>query len=237
MSTTTPLTITSEDVTFPGSSVQILRGFLARPDASYGVGPFPALVIIHEAYGLTENIRDIARRFASQGYVALAVDLFAGRNQMLCMARFMGGIVTNSLEHGGIQDLKATLTYLAAQPVVDGGRLGAVGYCMGGSFAIGWASVDNRLKAIAPYYSFNPRPIEAVERLCPVVGSYPEKDFTAGMGRKLDAKLTELKIEHDIKVYPDAHHSFFNDQGRAYDPAAAKDSWERVLVFFREHIR
>lgn len=82
----------------------------------------------------------------------------------------------------------------------------------------------------------NPRPKEAVARLCPVVGSYPGKDFTAGAGRKLDIELDEYKVPHDIKIYPDAKHSFFNDQGASYNAGAASDSWQRILTFFQEHL-
>jgi carboxymethylenebutenolidase len=167
------------------SGTRQLEGYVVHPE---GEGPFPALVLIHEAYGLNENIKDIARRFADQGYVAL--------NE----------------------------------------RLGAIGYCMGGSFAISWACTDDRLKAIAPYYAGNPRPLEAVARLCPVVGSYPDNDFTTTQGQKLDVELDRYQVPHNIKIYPGAKHSFFNDQGKNYNEAAAKDSWERVLAFFREHI-
>jgi len=215
------------------SGTRQLEGYLVRPE---GEGPFPALVLIHEAYGLNENIKDIARRFADQGYVALAVDLFAGRNRAICMFRFMGGLLFNSLNNSSIQDLKAALTYLSIQPAVDNARLGAIGYCMGGSFAIAWACTDDRLKAIAPYYAGNPRPLEAVTRLCPVVGSYPDNDFTTSQGQKLDIELDRYQVPHNIKIYPGAKHSFFNDQGKNYNEAAAKDSWERVLAFFREHI-
>src|SRR5260221_14767109 len=107
---------------------------------------------------------------------------------------------------------------------------------MGGSFAIAWACADNRLKAIAPYYGMNPRPQEALNRLCPVVGSYPEQDFTAKAGKTLEVTLEQANIPHDIKIYPGAHHSFFNDQRGSYDPAAAQDSWNRVLAFFKQHI-
>src|SRR5947208_9500730 len=110
-----------------------LEGYLARPD---GDGPFPGIVVIHEAFGLNENMKDITRRFADQGYVALAVDLFAGRNRAICMFRFMGGLLLNSLNNSGIHDLKAALTYLSVQPGVDDSRLGAVGDCMGGSYAV-----------------------------------------------------------------------------------------------------
>ncbi|SRR6266487_736277 len=219
-------------VTFQSGAHQF-EGYLARPE---GAGPFPGLVIIHEIYGLNENIKDIARRFANEGYVALAVDLFAGRNRTICMFRFMGQFMLNPLNNGSIQNLKDALTFLSEQPGVDAAHLGAVGYCMGGGFAIAWACQDNRLKAIAPYYGGNPRPLEAVARICPVVGSYPGKDFTTSAGQKLDAALDRYDIPHDIKIYPNTRHSFFNDQGPAYAEAAARDSWQRILGFFSEHV-
>ncbi len=219
-------------ISFPSGSTQ-LEGSLARPE---GDGPFPGMVIIHEAYGLNENIKDIARRFANEGYVSLAVDLFAGRNRAVCMFRFMGGLLFDSLNNGAIQDLKAALTYLAEQPEVDKERLGAIGFCMGGSFAIAWACTDDRLKAIAPYYAMNPRPLGAVSRSCPVVGSYPGKDFTASAGEKLDIELERDDVPHDIKIYPGTKHSFFNDQGPSYDAAASQDSWQRIMAFFKKHI-
>ena len=210
-----------------------LEGYIARPE---GDGPFPGIVVIHEIYGLNENMKDITRRFAAQGYVALAVDLFAGRNRAVCMFRVMGGLLLNSLHNSTITDLNETLTFVSEQPGVDDARLGAVGYCMGGSFAIAWACTDDRLKAIAPYYAMNPRPLEAVARLCPVVGSYPGSDFTTPHGQKLDVELERNNVPHDIKIYPGAKHSFFNDTSRNYNEAAAQDTWERVLEFFSEHI-
>src|SRR6266566_9452993 len=210
-----------------------LEGYMARPE---GDGPFPGIVIIHEIFGLNENMKDISRRFAAQGYDALAVDLFAGRNRAICMVRLMGGLLLNPLHNSGIHDLKAALTFLSEQPGVDASRLGAVGYCMGGSFVIAWACTDDRLKAIAPYYAVNPRPLKAVARLCPVVGSYPDKDFTTSAGHKLDVELDRYHVPHDIKIYPGAKHSFFNDTIRNYNESAAQDSWGRVLAFFEEHL-
>jgi carboxymethylenebutenolidase len=209
-------------------------GYLATPEGS---GPHPGVVVIHEAYGLNDNIKDITRRFAESGYTALAVDLFSDRNRAVCMARYMGGMLLGSVNRFGIDDLKAALTYLAKDRTVDPKRLGAIGFCMGGGFAIAWACTDSRLKAIAPFYAANPRPLDAVSgRLCPVVGSYPEKDFTANAGRALGQALDQSQIAHDIKIYPNARHSFFNDQGRSYDKAAAEDSWTRVMKFFGEQI-
>jgi carboxymethylenebutenolidase len=222
----------AQSVSFPFGTTQ-LEGYLARPE---GDGPFPGVVVIHEIFGLNENIKDIARRFAGAGYVALAVDLFAGRNRTVCMFRFIGEQLFKPLDNNSIRELKTTLTFLADQPGVDSARLGAIGFCLGGSFAIAWACNDDRLKAIAPYYGGNPRPLEAVARLCPVVGSYPTGDFTTAHGQKLDVELDRYNIPHDIKIYPGTRHSFFNDTGRVYDAAAAQDSWQRVMTFFKEHI-
>lgn len=222
----------TQTVRFPFGAEQ-RPGYLARPD---GAGPFPGVIVIHEIFGLNANIKDIAERFAAEGYVALAVDLFGERNRALCMFNILRSQLFSSLDNGGLRELKSALTYLSEQPGVDAARIGAIGFCMGGGFAIAWACTDNRLQAIAPYYGANPRPLEAVKRSCPVVGSYPEKDFTAGSGRKLDAELTKNNIVHDIKIYPDARHTFFNDKGPAYDAEAAQDSWSRVLSFFGEHL-
>jgi carboxymethylenebutenolidase len=208
-------------------------GYLALPD---GEGPHPGVVVIHEADGLNDQIKDVTRRLAAAGYVALGVDLFAGRNRAVCMARYMGGLLIGSVNRYGIDDLKSSLTYLAKLDEVDAQRMGAIGFCMGGGFAIAWACTDSRLKAIAPFYATNPRPLEVTARLCPVVGSYPENDFTASAGRRLDGELARNGIEHDIKIYPGARHSFFNDRGRAYDRPAADDAWSRVLKFFGEQL-
>ncbi len=226
------MTITGEAVLFPAHTAAQLQGYLARPE---GDGPFPALVVIHEAYGLNDDIRSIARRFAGAGYVALAVDLFSGRSQAMCMARLFAGMIRNSTDHGGIRDLRAALGWLGAQPGADAARLGAVGYCLGGSLAIGLACADTRVKAIAPFYSMNPRPLEAVARACPLVGSFPEPDFTAKAGRALEAELSKHGVPHDIKLYPGAKHSFFNS-GRNHNAEAAQDSWGRVVAFFEQYI-
>jgi len=222
----------SQPISFSVGTTQ-RPGYLARPE---GDGPFPGVVVIHEAFGLNDNIKDIANRFANEGYVALAVDLFAERNPVACMFRILGQQLFRPLENGNLTELKSALSFLTEQPGVDAARIGAIGFCLGGGFAITWACTDNRLKAIAPYYGSNPRPLEAVARACPVVGSYPAKDFTTPHGKKLEAELERQHIPHDIKMYPGAHHSFFNDKGSRYNAEAAQDSWGRVLSFFKEYI-
>ena len=226
------MAVQTEEITFQGQS-GLLAGYLAWPA---GAGPWPGLIVIHEAFGLNDNMRDIARRLAGEGYAALAVDLFSGRNQALCLARIFTGSFLNSFDHSGIHDLRAALDFLQARPEVDAARVGAIGFCMGGGLALAWACTDRRLQAIAPFYGMTPRPLEALRRACPVVGSYPAQDFTAGPGRKLAATLAAAKVPHDIKIYGRARHSFFNDTGPTYDPAASADAWARTLAFFRARL-
>ncbi len=221
-----------EEVRFP-SGTKSLRGYLVLPD---GAGPHPGAVVIHEAYGLNQNIRQVTERLGAEGYAALAVDLFTNRNAAVCMARFMTASLLGR-EPVGVADLVASLDHLASLPQVDRERIGAVGFCLGGSYAIAWGSRDRRLRAIAPFYGMNPRPVESIKRMCPVVASYPGKDFTAAGGRRLEAHLESLAVPRDFKVYPGARHSFFNDRARSHDPAASADAWQRLLAFFGEHVR
>lgn len=208
--------------------------YLALPD---GDGPHPGVVVVHEAFGLNDNIRDICRRFADEGYVALGVDLFEGRNRAVCMARMMAGALAGNLDHKGVSELKIALTRLGERPEVDDNRIGAVGFCLGGTIIMTWACTDDRLGAVAPFYGVAPRSEEAIRRMCPVVGSWPGGDFTTKAAQKLDTALFPVGTPRDLKVYPEAKHSFFNDQGRSHNPEAAADSWERVLAFFDEHVK
>lgn len=201
-----------------------------------GEGPFPGIIIIHEIFGLNDNIRDIAGRFARQGYAALAVDLFSGVNRVTCLMQIFYGLMIRPIHNTHIEDLKAAVSALQKQPEVDAERTGVVGFCMGGSYALQLASVQGDLRAASVFYGQNPRPLDVVGRACPIVGSYPGKDFTAKAARQLQEKLEEFQVPHDIKIYPGARHSFFNDQGQAYAPVAAHDAWQRMLSFFQEYL-
>jgi carboxymethylenebutenolidase len=199
--------------------------------------PNPGVVIVHEVHGLNDNIRDICHRFAEQGYAALGVDLFAGRAKPICMARLFVDWLAGRLDGFAVGDLKAAVTQLSQRPEIDSTRIGAVGFCLGGTLALTWACTDGRLKAIGPYYASAPRRREAMRRLCPVVGSWPENDFTTSAAATLETELSSAGVPHDLKVYPGAKHSFFNDREATYDAAAATDSWRRVLAFFEEHVK
>jgi carboxymethylenebutenolidase len=211
-----------------------MRAFLVHPD---GTGPFPGVVVIHELFGLNDNIRDIAGRFAGEGYAALAVDLFSTASRITCMARIFHGMLIRPVENGVVDDLQAALDFLRARPEVDAARLGAIGFCMGGSYALQLACVAGDLRAASVFYGQNPRPLEAVARACPIVGSYPERDFTANAARQLEPMLERYQVPYDIKIYPGARHSFFNEDGPAYQAEAAADAWRRTLAFFDAHLR
>ena len=102
----------------------VMESFFARPNDT---GPFPGLVVIHEAFGLNDNIREITRQFAAQGYAALAVDLFSNRNRILCMLQAFHGMLIRPLNNSTLSDLQSTMAYLRGQAGVDGDRRGAVG--------------------------------------------------------------------------------------------------------------
>jgi carboxymethylenebutenolidase len=226
----------TETVSVPrrSSSAPPMQAFLAAPA---GPGPFPGVVVIHEIFGLNDNIRAIARRFANQGYAALAIDLFSTANRVTCMMRIFYGILVRPLKNGTVGDLQSALDYLGAYPNVEGTRLGAIGFCMGGSYALQLACTVDGLRAASVFYGQNPRPLEAVARACPIVGSYPGQDFTANAARQLEPLLERYHVPYDIKVYPDARHSFFNDGRASYHAEAAADAWQRTLSFFDKHLR
>ncbi|CAN5910082.1 dienelactone hydrolase family protein [soil metagenome] len=228
------LTAKVHEVSFPRA--ERLEGYLALPDGESDY-KLPGVLVVHEIFGLNDNIKGVADRLAGEGYVALAVNLFAERKRARCVARLVNGMLTNSLDHEAIRDLKASLAYLAGLEEVDQDRLGAIGFSLGGSLVNAWACTDDRLRAVATYYSMNPRPLEAVRDSCPIVGSFPEKDFTGAQAQKLGEVLTSCGVPHDIKLYPETRHSFCNElKRRAYHPAAAEDSWRRTLEFFGRHV-
>ena len=218
-----------------------MGAYLALPD---GDGPFPGIVVIHEIFGLNENIRQIAQRFSQEGYVALAVDLFSTGSRVACLLRIFHGMLLRPLANGIVADLQAAVDFLKRWPEVDPGRVGVIGFCMGGSYALQLACVADpltgsgqALQAASVFYGMNPRPLESVAHACPIVGSYPERDFTASAARQLEPLLEKHSIPHDIKIYPETRHSFFNDTGPGYRPEAAADAWRRTLAFFDTHLR
>src|SRR5262245_45750162 len=154
----------------------------------------------------------------------------------LCLASVFDGIMIRPLNNGTLGELRAALEMLRRRPETDGERFGVIGFCMGGSYALQLACVGGSVAAASAVYGQNPRPMDAFARACPIVASYPERDFTASGGRKLAGVLQRFAVPLEVKIYPATRHSFFNDQGFMFDAAAADDSWRRTLAFFAEHL-
>lgn len=235
------------NVVIPGPGNRRLPAFLAQPaDAP---APLPGVIVIHEVFGLNDDIRDQARRLASLGYVALAPDLLAALGpRPLCLVRAFRDL---SRGRGPAFDaLESARTWLAAQPAVDPARLGVLGFCMGGGFALLLAA-RAPYRASAVFYGAVPRDPAALEGACPIVAGYGERDrLFAPQGRRLEATLTRLNIPHDVVIYPGAGHSYMNRHTGplarvgawgpmkvGFDPAAAEDSWRRIAAFFAEHLQ
>jgi carboxymethylenebutenolidase len=235
--TATAVAIVAEDVeiTRARAGKQPLPGYHAWPT---GGADLPAVVIVHELFGINDNIRAITRRFAEQGYAALAVDLMAYGNRKLCILRLFAGLVARPFTNRATKELQLGLRWLQARPEVSDEKGAIIGFCMGGGYALAVACVEERIQAASAFYGFTPRPVRRFEEACPILGIYPSNDdFTMGQSRTLDGALDKYDISHEIVVYPGAEHAFFNDDLESYDPAASADAWQRTLSFFAEHLQ
>jgi carboxymethylenebutenolidase len=152
------------------------------------------------------------------------------------MLQIFHGMLVRPLNNTMLSDLQSTLVFLKTQPSMDANRIGAVGFCMGGGYALQLAVTDKGMKAASAFYGAVPKPLDAFVESCPIVGSYPEKDFTAQGARELDAMLEKNNVPHDIKLYEYTQHSFFNRQRTPFEVEASKDAWQRMLLFFGEHL-
>ena len=221
-------------VEFP-SNGSTTPGFLARPD---GDGPFPGVIVIQEWWGLNDNIKDIASRFAREGFAAFAPDLYHGKTapEPDAAQKLMMQLDMNRAS----RELVRATEYLAEQRYVKGRGIGAIGFCMGGGLALTLACDTPHVHAVAPFYGVNPQPIDKVRALQgPVFAAYAEHDAWAGadVREALEKALTGHAKKFEIKIYPGTEHAFFNDtRPDVFTPDAAADAWSRVLALFRESL-
>lgn len=211
-------------------------GYLCTPK---GAGPFPAILVIHENRGLNEHTRDVARRFAAAGFVALASDALARVGGTTKFATpdeartAIGGITAEE----ALTDLEAGLAYLASLPSVKPGQIASIGFCWGGARSFALATQSDRLKAAVVFYGSAP-PEEKLKQLkVPVLGIYGELDtrITSAVPA-VEKTLKEAGKSFEVEIYEGAGHAFFNDAGERYNEAAAKDAWERTLRFLRAQL-
>ncbi len=231
------------DITFPCDDGFEMRGVLTLPDVAREGRP--ALLLIYEVLGLNDEMRRVAREFAEAGYVVLIPDLFDRGPTILCIARSIRSILKQQGQP--LDDLDAARRYLASRADVNAERLGIVGFCMGGGFAIVLA-MRGHYRAIAPFYGEVP---EEMLVACPTVASYgaldkPLKDAAP----RLRKHLERLDVPHDIKVYEGAGHSFYTKPEGfiakkigpllpmkvGYHEPSALDAKTRVMEFFDKHL-
>lgn len=228
--------VRGRDVTFPSGTAQA-GGYLAMP-ASSSTARRAAVLICHENAGLTPHIRDVARRFAREGYAALAVDLLAREGGTPSQERDkVPGLLTAAGIDRHVQDFAAARRYLGTVDGVDGARVAMIGFCYGGGVTWAAATQIPELKAVAPFYGPAPDAAAVPKIKAAALGVYAEKDarITGGM-EALDRALTAANVTHQMKVYPGVGHAFHNDTGGAYDEAQATQAWKDVLAWFTRHV-
>jgi carboxymethylenebutenolidase len=242
------MSTTSEEV-IPHAGGEPMRGYLALPDGETPEGGWPGVIVIHDVFGFSDDVKRITRRFADSGYAALAPALYDGAGpSVVCVVRTIGDLTRRTGK--AFDRVQSTQHFLAARPEVNGARIGVTGFCMGGGFALFYAARGG-VQVCAPYYGDTPEEADALRSVCPVIAGYGELDRSfAEQGRRLERHLSSLGIPHEVEIYPGVGHSYMNDFGTGlkarimratplhagYDEEAAEDSWRRMLAFFEKHL-
>jgi len=213
-----------------------VRGYLAKPKSAAKTGP--AIVMVHEWWGINDNIKAMADRYAGEGYTVLAVDLFGGQvatTSDAAMKLYQAGMANIAK---GERNVASAVDYLRKN---GASSVGAVGYCFGGHWALrtGLAGGAN-VNAVVMYYG---APITAAPELsrlkAPVLGLFGGKDtgIPVDSVRAMEAQMKRAGRSVTIQVYPNAGHAFANPTGQAYDKATADDAWSRTLGFFKTNLK
>jgi carboxymethylenebutenolidase len=228
-----------------GAGTDDLAGVLARPD---GDGPWPGVVMVHEAWGLDDEMRHHADRLAGMGFLTLAPDLYGWAGKVRCMISSFRALRAGTGRP--YADLEACRQHLLGHPECTG-RVGVLGFCMGGGFALMTANRGFDVSSVNYGLPEPKDPAGTVRGACPVVASYGGRDRgAAGVADRLAAALTDAGVEHDVKEYPSAGHAFLNEtangpralrplfarMGGGPEPVAAADAWPRIEAFLHRHL-
>ena len=226
----------------------LMPASVARPS---GTGPWPGVVVIHDAFGAGENLERHADWLANRGYLVAAPNLLHWARKFTCLRAIMKDVAAR--KGRSFDDIEATRLWLKAQDDCTG-RIGVIGFCMGGAFAMLLAPRGG-YDAAAPNYGKVPADADSYfAGACPIVGSFGGRDPTLpGAGAKLERALARNGVEHDVKIYPSASHGFLDDHARdplpwpivvaktilniGYDGPTAEDAKRRIETFFDRHLR
>ena len=236
------------EVKVPSAGIEI-PAYRAMPTGS---GPFPTVLVIHEAFGVHEHIKDLCRRFAQLGHYAIAPELFArqGDASTADIQTIVTQIIPKVPDAQVMGDLDSTVAFAKASGSADTGRLGAIGFCWGGRATWLYAAHRPDLKAAVAFYGIlggpasPPSPLKPANPLdlagsvkVPVLGLYGGKDdnIPLPLVEQMRSALTSGGSGSEIVVYPDAPHGFFADYRPSYTPAAATDAWSRAQAWFKRH--
>ncbi len=225
-----------------------MRASLSRPTAG---GRYPGVVVVQEAFGLNEHIKDVAARLAREGYVTLAPDLYYRQNNAVVgydnlpeAIRLMMALSDDNI----VKDMGAAISHLQQQPAVRADRIGVTGFCMGGRVTFLTACLNPAVKAGVPFYgggigSAAPGGKAPLDHAAALTGAlllfYGEKDGFISLDEveRVKTRLAELKKNAEVVVYPGADHGFFCNERASYHPASAADAWSRLLKFFEKHLK
>ena len=220
--------MTGQMVTF-ASNGGTASGYLATPKSGTG----PGVIVLQEYWGLVPHIKDIADRFAAEGFVALAPDMYHGQiaSHPDAAGRQMMALNIAATE----QDLQGAATFVKSKSSTK--TIGSIGFCMGGQLALYAATLNRDFGACVDFYGIHPNVKPDYSKLkCPVLGLFGETDgsVTPQVAHALQTAITQAGGRCDIHIYPKTGHAFFNDtRPEAYDAAAAVDAWTRTLTFFK----
>jgi carboxymethylenebutenolidase len=210
------------------------RGYISVPASGRGAG----VIVLQEWWGLVPHIKDVADRFAHEGLVALAPDLYHGEATKSPdeAGKLMMALNIEQTE----KDLRGAIQYLLDHEATTGESVGTVGFCMGGMLSLYAASKNSQVGACVVFYGIHPKVEPDLDRLqAPVLGLYAENDKSVPPAavRELETKLRERGKQAEMHIYPGTDHAFFNDtRPEVYDADAAADAWRRTIEFFRERL-
>jgi carboxymethylenebutenolidase len=218
------------------SGDETVQGILYTPA---GKGPFPALIVIHEWWGLNDWVKDQASKLADEGYAALAVDLYRGK--VATTPDMAHEIMRGVPEDRAKRDLHAAFEFLASQPNVKKDRIGSIGWCMGGGYSLDVALQEPTLAAAVINYGHLATDIDALKKInAPILGLFGAQDHGIPPAdvKKFAATLDQLGKKIDIKIYDDAGHAFENPNNKeGYREADAADAWKRTVEFLASNLK